>query len=504
MVDFIRKILFVFIVFVMCSVVKAEQFKAGEYISGEYIKMVGNNTSKYLTIQIIRDSNNKFVYCIEPFVLVDESYKDYVTYQSDLSGYKDLTEEQKRKISLLAYYGYGYGDRMTDKWYAITQMLIWKTVDPDSEFYFTDKLNGEKIDKYDGSISQLLSDVTSHDKVPTFIKDYTVGYKDDLVITDYNYKYAIDSSYDYDYISSNSTLKVKEVVEDGYFKFQRDNSNYLWDVVIYDSKNSQDIIRPGRVINKLYTINVSVNSGEIILDIRKEDSEIHSNSDFTNTCYEISKGDLLIESVCTGSDNLVYKTERLPYGDYSIKQISVGKGYEVDTDVYNVTIDGSGDTTLILDNKLIKNRIELVKYYCINDNCLYEENALFNIYDKDILVGSITTDSNGYGYLDVGIGEYTIIQEYGLDNYTFVEEYVEVISDSSSRHYKELYNYYIEENVGGFGTLIPDDTSNNSNDNVMLLPPQTGTKLADLLKMVYNVFMVVICSCKIKRICYNN
>ena len=79
-----------------------------------------------------------------------------------------------------------------------------------------------------------------------------------------------------------------------------------------------------------------------------------------------------------------------------------------------------------------------------------------------------------------------------------------MISDSNSRHYKELYNYYIEENVGGFGTLIPDDTSNNSNDNVMLLPPQTGTKLADLLKIVYNVFMVVICCCNIKRICYNN
>ena len=175
MVGFIKKFLFVFVIFMGCSIVKAEQFTAEEYISGEYVKMVGNNTSKYLTIQMIRDSNYNFVYCIEPFVLVDENYKDYVTYQSDLSGYKDLTEEQKRKVSLLAYYGYGYEDRMTEKWYAITQMLIWRTVDPDSEFYFTDKLNGEKIDKYGGSISQLLSDVSNHDKKPSFIKDYTVA-----------------------------------------------------------------------------------------------------------------------------------------------------------------------------------------------------------------------------------------------------------------------------------------------------------------------------------------
>ena len=90
MVNFLKKILFILMLFCIGFVVKAEQFKAGEYISGEYVKMVGKNTSKYLTIQMITDSNNRFVYCIEPFVLVDESYKDYITYESDLSGYKYL------------------------------------------------------------------------------------------------------------------------------------------------------------------------------------------------------------------------------------------------------------------------------------------------------------------------------------------------------------------------------------------------------------------------------
>ena len=48
MVRFIKKVLFIFMVFIFGSVVKAEQFTAEEYISGEYVKMVGNNTSKYL------------------------------------------------------------------------------------------------------------------------------------------------------------------------------------------------------------------------------------------------------------------------------------------------------------------------------------------------------------------------------------------------------------------------------------------------------------------------
>ena len=69
----LKRIFFIFIMFLSINVVKAEQFKIGEYIDGEYVKMVSSDTSKYLTIQIIRDSNSNFVYCIEPFVLVDEN-----------------------------------------------------------------------------------------------------------------------------------------------------------------------------------------------------------------------------------------------------------------------------------------------------------------------------------------------------------------------------------------------------------------------------------------------
>ena len=202
---------------------------------------------------------------------------------------------------------------------------------------------------------------------------------------------------------------------------------------------------------------------------------------------------------------MVYKTDKLPYGEYSVKQVSVGKGYEVDTNIYKVIINDNSDTTIVLDNKLIRNKIELVKYYCINDNCLYEENAVFNVYDiNDNLVGSITTDNNGYGYIEVGYGEYTVIQEYGLDNYTFVDMYTEDIVNSKDVHYKELYNYFIEENVGGFDVINPDNTLDNEDSGDKVLPPKTGTKLAEFLKILYNVIMVVICCCNLKRFCYNN
>lgn len=506
MVDFVKRILFIFIVYFMCSVVYAEQFKIGDYISGEYVKMVGKNTSKYLTIQFIRDSNNSFVYCIEPFLLVDENETNYITYESDLSGYKDLTEEQKRKVSLIAYYGYGYKDRMTKKWYAVTQLLIWRVVDPDSEFYFTDTSNGEKISKYGGEMNDILSDVYDHDLKPSFIKDYEINYGEDLVINKFNIDYDIVT--DKSYTMNGNNLVFSQIEDDSSFVFER-KKDRTRNVTIYDGPNSQDLLRAGNVIDNKYTINVKVNSGDITLDIRKDDSTIYNNSNFSNTCYEISRGEDIIDNVCTSDDNLIYKTNKLGYGEYSIKQVSPGVGYEVDNNVHNVIVDGSEQ--LILENKLIKNKIELTKYYCINEDCLYEENAIFNIYNNDLLVGSITTNSEGYGYIEVGIGEYTIIQEYGLDNYTFVDEYSESIVDSTSSHYKDLYNYYIEEDTGFFDTVVPeevvDDNINNDiedSNQEIIMPPQTGSKLAELLKIVYNVIMVVICSCNLRRFCYNN
>ena len=210
----IKKLLFMYSLLLFGNVVYAEKFTIGDYISGEYVKMVSDDTSKYLTIQRINDSNGNFVYCIEPFILVDENTEEYTTYVKDLTGYKDLTEEQKRKVALIAYYGYGYGRRMTENWYAVTQMLIWKTVNPESDFYFTDKPNGNKIDKYTGYMNEILSDVNEHDIGPTFIKDYSVNYKDDLIITNYDSSFYVDSTYDYKYNPSSASLLLKEMLID--------------------------------------------------------------------------------------------------------------------------------------------------------------------------------------------------------------------------------------------------------------------------------------------------
>lgn len=539
------KIIFIFVLFFIVEIVKAEQFTIGEYITGEYVKMVGHGTTKKLTIQRITDSNGNFVYCLEPFVLVDEDRTDYVTYKKDLSGYKKLTEEQKRMISLIAYYGYGYGDRMPDRWYAATQMLIWQVVDPESEFYFTDTFGGEKISKHEDCEYFIMRDVRSHDNAPTFIKDYVVNYGDDLIITDYDMNFKrVSDDYNTIYTPATASLSAKDVRSSGSISFEIIKGNYLRDVVIYSSADSQDLIRPGNVMNQIYTINVNVTSGNIKLDIRDSKVELYtSESHFKDTCYELSNESNVLDTVCVNDQEFVYELNTLPYGNYIVRQISAGVGYEKDETIYEIVLD-SDSKTLILNNTLIKNKIELNKYYCIKEECFNERDAVFNVYDKDNeLVGSITTDDNGYGFIEVGYGSYVVEQVDGLDNYTFVDIYQVDLLNSDDTYHKDLYNYYIEEEVDIFENEVKEDEDNsfenndgvlndeieetdnveddtmviqpsatpnvpevleNNNDVILELPPKTGTDIAELLKILYNVFMIVICACIIKRGCYNN
>ncbi|MGN1372047.1 MAG: Cys-Gln thioester bond-forming surface protein [Candidatus Coprovivens sp.] len=431
--------------FMIIGVVKANTFYEGSYISGEYINKEINGKTYYMTMQYIKDDKGNIVYCLEPFVSF-ENGKSYKLYE-DIYEYKNLSDNQKRRISLIIYYGYGYRERTDSKWYVITQYLVWKEIG--GNIYFTKTLNGTKIDKYIVEQQKILNDVNNHDIVPNFVKDYILDYNKNLVIDGLNKNYEIVSSdFDYSY-DSNNNLVIKNALDNGKLIFKKISNYYDNKVTIYDSSNSQDVIKPGNVVNKELMIDVFVNKGDITLDIRNDDSVYTIESDFSNTCYTINKDNEVIDSVCTGNEPLVYKTESLEYGEYQIKQISVGIGYVPDINVYNVLIDDSNkNVNIILYNKLIKNDIQLVKYSCKYDDCVYEANALFVLYDRDNnIAGYIKTNESGYGYITLGYGKYVVEQVEGLDCYTFSDSYEERIDDGDTEHYNILYDHFIEEEI---------------------------------------------------------
>ena len=132
------------------NTVQAEQayISLGAEIPGIRLYLKTPTVEKYKKMyQIINETTNELVYCVEPGVTLKDGY--FEAYQSLDFFDIDLTSEQWNYARTIAYYGYGYQERTDIKWYAATQIMIWQTVEPDSEFYFTDTLNGNRIEKYE-------------------------------------------------------------------------------------------------------------------------------------------------------------------------------------------------------------------------------------------------------------------------------------------------------------------------------------------------------------------
>ena len=163
-----KKILFIIFLFISIGRVDALNFYEGDFITGEYINKVDGNKTYYMTMQYIHDGNGNIVYCIEPFTKFYENYNYQLT-----DPYLNYDSNTLRRVELLSYYGYGYKNRTDIKWYVITQYLIWKSVS-NNDIYFTDKLNGRRIDKYQVEINELNNDVNGHDS-NNLIKEYDSG-----------------------------------------------------------------------------------------------------------------------------------------------------------------------------------------------------------------------------------------------------------------------------------------------------------------------------------------
>ena len=396
-------LLFIFF-FIFINRVEAIRFYEGDYISGEYISKKKDGVIHYMTMKYLIDGNGNPVYCVEPFVKFNQ-YDDY--NMSD--PYLNYSNDVIRRIELISYYGYGYGNRISSKWYVITQYLIWHTIAGDN-VYFTDKLNGKRITKYINEINEILYDVNSHD-VFNFNSSYKVNLGDKLNIDLGSYK-VLDSNID-----------INNVLSDGKLIISKISNYYNMDGNFFDGVSTQDLYLRGNISNLVYEIDIEVIKGNILLDIN-----VDKILDDFNVCYEIYNEDILVDSVCT-NEKVVYKSKDLKYGNYRIIQSSISNGYVVDSKEYYVSLD-NGEYLLNLDNYVIKNKLVINKYYCFNNDCNLESNAKFEIYDSNnSLVGELITDSNGIGVIELSYGEYLVKQVSGIKGFYYVNDFFINIDD---------------------------------------------------------------------------
>lgn len=410
---------------------------ASEYISNIYIKKVKpNGYTSYKQAQFIRRSeDNKFVYCLQPYVEIDNNLPYYEVIRNDYASVLGLTEEQWDRISLLAYYGYGYENHTEQKWYVITQVMIWRTTNPESDIYFTDKLNGNKINKFDDEIAELENLVSNHYKRPNLSVEKTLPLGQSTTVTDTNNvlnKYKITSTENVTASINGNQLKITATgIGNGKVNLALKDTKYELPPIVYYSDHSQNVMRVGSY-DPIYT-NITLNIIGGRIEINKLDSECNCKTPKGEATLAGAKYGIydtsgkLVEELTTDENAYAISNYLPSLGEFIIKEISPSNGYTLDKNSYSVVIDENNLLASVnVYEKVITGKIHITKVFAQATTGIMtpEANITFAILNsKNEVVKKVTTDENGMISITLPFGSYILRQLNSTSGYEVANDY---------------------------------------------------------------------------------
>ena len=423
------------------------KFYEAAYIDGIYMNKYQPSTDTifYQKARFFRErSSNEFAYCIEPFASFD--YKE--TYETTITP-DNLSQEQIDRIAKIAHFGYHYKDHTGTKWYAITQFMIWQTADPTGDYYFTDSLNGNRIEIFNDEINEINNLVNNYNTIPSFANQtFNIVEGEDFSLIDTNNVLSTYHTNNSDITIENNTLKLNNLNTGNYtYELTREDNFYNKPIVFFNNSNSQDLVMTGDLnpINTKLNINI-IKTGIEITKIDKDSQSIipKGEASLDGAIYNLyDENNNLIKELVIENNQATIKN--IPFGKYYLKEIKAGTGYTIDNNTYEIEITkDNNNENLILENKVIEKKITIEKKYGDNYLLKGEKNISFNIYNSNKeLITTITTDTNGLVEITLPYGKYEFTQVNSTEGYHKVDSF-EVIVDNNDNEIIELKDLKIE------------------------------------------------------------
>ena len=378
-----------------------------------------------------KTGTNEFAYCIEPFNFFNES-----SIYNSTNNPTNLSSTQLDKISKIAHFGYGYKNHTDTKWYAITQFMIWQTADSSGDYYFTDSLNGNRINPYQSEINEINNLITNYNKLPSIVnKTYTIVEDHNLILEDQNNILSTFKTNDNNISINGNKLTINKQKEGTYeFKLYKEDTIYNKPLIFYQSSNSQNLVKTGD-LNKLET-NIKVKVIKTSIDLTKIDKDTKSitpsgESILDGAIYKLYDQNNNEVSTLEIKNNIASITN-INLGKYYLQEITPGKGYTLDTNKYEINItETNNKIELILENKVIEKKITIIKKYGENNSLKAEKNISFNIINnKNELIKTVTTNESGIIEITLPYGEYKLIQVNSTEGYYKIDPMTISITDT--------------------------------------------------------------------------
>ena len=400
----IKILVFLMMLFVSISV-KAEtvtqQFVEGvwsyHYRNGD-VWTFGNLPYNYL--------DGKLVYCIQPDARIATS--NYYTYGDfSLSGY---SEDVKREMELISYYGYGYEGHNTLKYYMATQELLWLySKDEYIKWTTSNNRDSSEID-ISNEKEEIRRLIRSHNVLPSFSNmNFETNEGDEFLLIDYNStleKYDIDINDNVMYEKDGNKLKLKFLEKGEYIINFNPKVNYNSNTLIYDdfSIRTQTLASFGKPNLDSFSIKVIVNPKSKII-INKTDEE---NNNLEGVSFEIYDKDYnIVDNITTIKDKT--SSKELSNGTYYVKETKELYGYVKDENLYEININNKDEEINIINEKI---KCEVTVISMGNDKKI---DASFNIFDSNgyLIYTGFTT--NGVLSLNLPYGDY-VLKEISVPN----------------------------------------------------------------------------------------
>lgn len=168
--------------------------------------------------------------------------------------------------------------------------------------------------------------------------------------------------------------------------------------------------------------------------------------------------------------------KKLPVGEYYVKEKNPPKGFELNKDSTNITLNN--DQLITVYETPVKGKLQIHKTY--DNDKKAESGAVFEIYDsKKQLVDTITTGSDGMATSkELPYGSYRLHQTKGTDGFSKIPDMIKVIDGSIKTYQIEANNPREAAAISISKTKVITDTQTSTNTE----RPEAGAKFEIIRK----------------------
>ena len=452
-----NKNIYFLILLLLCIIYVPKQVYAATFYEDAYIPNVWMNKKNpedgliyYNQARFIKEiGTNKIAYCIEPFVYFNNN-GTYTSTQTPTNYSKSQIEE----MTLAAHFGYGYNNHSEAKWYALTQMYIWKIAQPNAAYYFSSVKNGTKVNMFEqetNELKQLINnykkDTIFHNKTYNIVNNQAFTQEDTNKVLQ-NYKIA---SSNIEQITIKDTALETPPLKTGtyHITLERNSKYHNQPILFYQASTNQDLVKVGDPSSKVNTFTINVINTEVNIkkiDSKTENTTAQGDGVLNEAIFTLYDHNNAIIKDINLNDDCTMQLKDLDFNTYYIKEKKPGEGYKLNETKYYFTLTPEEPIiNITITNEIITGKLKIQKQYGSNNNFNPEPNISFNIYNsKNELIQTITTNTAGSAEINLPYGKYKIVQLTTTEGYQKIEPIYFEINEDKQEVFYSLKNYKIE------------------------------------------------------------